>query len=344
MSMAWPLWWLALLSLVWLIHAAWPKSKGNSIELKCSSCTSVDGFDVGSLRTEEQAHQHYDLPVGTMVHRMVVDEREVFKSLGPRSKLTLWQAIQLAQAQGAGKNRQSFVAPWHAGYVKKKRGLFARLAALPIFESKWHHIKGQGRAPQVPHHMQPQRQGRYEEGRAPARSHSLPAARAVSKRPPASLSTIAPPSYRQLTQSCPATVMSAAVPQRGLVIHEYALARILEGRKRLELRGRHNRQLGPVALIRKGSGQIVGVADIVDSIGPLSLHELSLHSAEHSVEPTRLREVFDKGWVYGWRLANVRKLSNPVPYLHKGMSQVKLDDAAVRGLALALRDAMRVAI
>ncbi len=66
---------------------------------------------------------------------------------------------------------------------------------------------------------------------------------------------------------------SLPVPTRGLVIGEKPLQKILSGKKTLELRGKPNRKLGPVALIRKGSGKIYAVAEISESIGPMSFEE-----------------------------------------------------------------------
>jgi len=135
---------------------------------------------------------------------------------------------------------------------------------------------------------------------------------------------------------------SDGVPLRGLVLMADPLEKILTGRKSMELRGRHNRQLGKVALIRKGSGQIFGIADIVESVGPMDMNEFRARIYEHGVESSRLQEVFDKGWTIGWRMANVKKLRYPVPYVHKGMSQVKLDDEAVAGLRAALASAIQI--
>lgn len=127
------------------------------------------------------------------------------------------------------------------------------------------------------------------------------------------------------------------VPTRGLVIMEEPLNKILQGRKTMELRSKHNRQLGPVALIKKGSGKIYAVAEIVESIGPMTFEEFQDHAREHAVEPERQKEVFyENGWNHGWRLKNVKSLKTPVSYIHKGMSQVKLDPYAIDALSRQL--------
>lgn len=144
---------------------------------------------------------------------------------------------------------------------------------------------------------------------------------------------------RRATSSNYSSAREDGVPTRGLVVTSGPLDQILSGRKTLELRSKHNRQLGTVALIRKGSGLIVGVADIVESIGPMDQQEMFRRSQEHCVEPSRVVEVMAKGWVFGWRLTNVKKLSRPVAYVHKGMSQVHLDEQAIEHLRVELSSA-----
>ena len=125
-------------------------------------------------------------------------------------------------------------------------------------------------------------------------------------------------------------------PTRGLVIMARPLQQILDLEKTLELRSKHNRQLGTVALIKKGSGQVFGLAEITESIGPMSVEDLHDRRHEHGVEEERVTEVFDRGWVYGWRMSNVVTLKQAVPYVHKGMSQVNLDQKAIDAIQLQL--------
>jgi hypothetical protein len=69
----------------------------------------------------------------------------------------------------------------------------------------------------------------------------------------------------------------------------------------------------------------------------MSFEEFLSRAHEHGVEPARLREVFEGGWNYGWRLKNVVHLNSPVSYIHKGMSQVNLDSGAVEELRQQLK-------
>ena len=74
-------------------------------------------------------------------------------------------------------------------------------------------------------------------------------------------------------------------------------------------------------------------ADIMESVGLMGLVEFEAHARKHGIEPLRQQVIFDKDWNTGWRLHNVRRLQQPILYVHKGMGQVKLDDAAVNGLS-----------
>lgn len=128
------------------------------------------------------------------------------------------------------------------------------------------------------------------------------------------------------------------VPTHGLVILEEHLNKILHGRKTMELRSMHNRQLGMIALIKKGSGKIYGVAEIVESIGPMSFNEFCDSAHEHAIAPEMLREIFEKGWNHGWRLRNVVTIKSPVSYIHRrgAVIKVKLDPAAIDALGKQL--------
>ncbi len=57
---------------------------------------------------------------------------------------------------------------------------------------------------------------------------------------------------------------------RGLIIDEPWVSYILDGRKTCELRGSNCRIRERIGLIRKGSGLVVGTADVVGARGPLT--------------------------------------------------------------------------
>ena len=60
----------------------------------------------------------------------------------------------------------------------------------------------------------------------------------------------------------------------GLIIRSPWIEKILAGEKTWEIRSSNTNVRGPIALIRGGSGLVVGTCDLVDCIGPLTLQEV----------------------------------------------------------------------
>lgn len=116
-------------------------------------------------------------------------------------------------------------------------------------------------------------------------------------------------------------------PVVALVITDGPLEQILSGRKTWEMRAQHTRKRERIALAKKGSGMIYGVAEIVDSRGPLSIETMHASTSMHGIDPSRIDQPEMAKYRYAWVLTNVRILRQPVPYLHtKGaQSFVKLD-------------------
>lgn len=107
----------------------------------------------------------------------------------------------------------------------------------------------------------------------------------------------------------------STAPKKGLLIRDPWLEQILCGEKTWEMRSRDTAQRGWVALIKAGSGKVYGMARIVDSFGPLSDAQMKAHQDRHGIPPERLPEVTN--YRYAWVLAEVKRLSRPVPYLHR---------------------------
>ena len=126
---------------------------------------------------------------------------------------------------------------------------------------------------------------------------------------------------------------------RGLIFTFDAIYSILHEQKTWEMRSRATPHRGPIALIVKGSGTIVGVADLVDCKGPLSPQEIIANQAMCSISSERQRSPESAGHHYAWVLADVQTLPLPVSYLHKkGVATwVALDAAAVEGVARQLK-------
>jgi hypothetical protein len=117
---------------------------------------------------------------------------------------------------------------------------------------------------------------------------------------------------------------------KALIIDEPWKFLILEGRKTWEMRKTACKHRGPTALIRKGTGFVVGTAVVTDSRAPL-IDAAAYIAAEpfHQVPPARQRQVFAEGSRTPWVLAEARPLTRPVSYVHPSgaVIGVNLDEA-----------------
>lgn len=104
---------------------------------------------------------------------------------------------------------------------------------------------------------------------------------------------------------------------KGLIIDEPWIGLILRGRKAWEMRKTACHHRGRIALIRKGSGRIVGTADVVDSLPSSDTAEAYARAEpQHRIPVGRQEQAFKDGWRTPWVLANAHTLDAPVPYNH----------------------------
>jgi hypothetical protein len=103
---------------------------------------------------------------------------------------------------------------------------------------------------------------------------------------------------------------------RGLIIRDPWIDEILSGRKSWELRGSSTSIRGRIALIRSGSGQVVGFCDLVGVVGPLTLQDLRGWIQKHRVPNSLLKGRPPYKKTFAWVLENARRLRLPVPYTH----------------------------
>lgn len=116
---------------------------------------------------------------------------------------------------------------------------------------------------------------------------------------------------------------------KGLIIDTPHIDNILSGCKIWEMRSSLTKKRGLVALIRKGAGKVIGVAEIVDSIGPLSANEMLLNQSKHMISKERLADPKVSKWNNAWVLRNAKLFKNPVSYKHPNgaVIWVSLDSA-----------------
>lgn len=125
-------------------------------------------------------------------------------------------------------------------------------------------------------------------------------------------------------------------PDSGLLIRSPWVDKILAGDKTWEMRSRQTNLRGEIALIQAGSGLVVGVARIVDCLGPLCEEEMRATFDRHGIGADRLVEVAQ--YRFAWVLEDVRPLVKPVPYLHRSGAVIfaTLDAAAKTQIAAQL--------
>lgn len=103
---------------------------------------------------------------------------------------------------------------------------------------------------------------------------------------------------------------------RGLVVREPWISKILSGEKTWELRSRATQVRGRIALIRKGSGRVVGTAVLKEVLPALDRAGLMTHQSMHGVPEEKIDEVLAQRWVTPWVLSDVQMFEVPVPYIH----------------------------
>jgi hypothetical protein len=126
------------------------------------------------------------------------------------------------------------------------------------------------------------------------------------------------------------------VHEKAIIIDEPWISMILCGEKIWEMRSKRTRFTGLIALIRKGSGTVVGTAKLVGCLPQLSREELAVHEPRHRIPPREQDAVFGLGRLMPWVLRDATRLAEPVPYVHRSGQQiwVRLDpdvDRAIQG-------------
>ncbi|MET4693616.1 hypothetical protein [Endozoicomonas lisbonensis] len=104
---------------------------------------------------------------------------------------------------------------------------------------------------------------------------------------------------------------------RALIIAEPWIGKILNGEKDWEMRSTHTSISGTVGLIAKGTGTVVGIAEIIGSKGPLSHEDMLGNVHRHGIPSNMIESGEVAKWNHAWQLGKLKKLSTPVPYQHK---------------------------
>lgn len=102
----------------------------------------------------------------------------------------------------------------------------------------------------------------------------------------------------------------------GLLIRMPWIDKILDASKTWEIRGSHTSKEGRIGLVESGTGTVVGVADLVGVVGPLSLKELSANWRKAGFDNEEHLSRLPYKQTFAWVLQNPKRLRQPVSYNH----------------------------
>ncbi len=108
---------------------------------------------------------------------------------------------------------------------------------------------------------------------------------------------------------------SLSEPRKGLIIRQPWAAMVVSGAKTWEIRGVRARFRGPIAIIAGGTGTVVGLCELVDCLGPLSLARYNSGRCLRG-SPHEMVETLPYQNTYAWVMTRPRKFLHPVPYPH----------------------------
>jgi hypothetical protein len=91
---------------------------------------------------------------------------------------------------------------------------------------------------------------------------------------------------------------------------------IVTGIKTWEIRGSNTKIRGTVGIIAGGTGKVIGMCDIVDVRGPLSLEEYKNSYKQRGLSFLHDSSSLPYNQTYAWVIEKARAFDEPIPYLH----------------------------
>lgn len=127
---------------------------------------------------------------------------------------------------------------------------------------------------------------------------------------------------------------------KALVIDQPWIGHILSGDKVWEMRSQTTHLRGWIGLIEKGSGHVVGVAELLDSLPPLDRAAMLASHDKHRIPADMVSQGQVDKWHTPWVLGQARRLASPVAYVHApgAVVWVNLDEAVSRAIAAQVAD------
>jgi hypothetical protein len=99
---------------------------------------------------------------------------------------------------------------------------------------------------------------------------------------------------------------------KALIIKSPWIDLILQGKKKWEIRGSNTKTRGRIALIKSGTGTILGTVDLVDS-KKITMSEYLQNKHNHCIEETIEIPYIN---IHAWIFQNPVIFENPIPYKH----------------------------
>lgn len=103
---------------------------------------------------------------------------------------------------------------------------------------------------------------------------------------------------------------------KGLVIRSPWIDLILTGNKTWEMRTRPTSIRGRIALIKAGSGLIVGTAELVECLPALTHERMTETQHYHAIPEAQIEGAMKNSWTTPWVLDDVVRMESPLPYVH----------------------------
>lgn len=102
--------------------------------------------------------------------------------------------------------------------------------------------------------------------------------------------------------------------ERALIIREPWISLIVNGQKTWEMRPGPTSVRGWIGLAAQGTGQVVGLARLIESRLPLNARNYDQFVDYHAISPDQTAWAIENNWVFPWVLADVIRLPRPIPY------------------------------
>jgi len=103
---------------------------------------------------------------------------------------------------------------------------------------------------------------------------------------------------------------------KALLIRSPYIEEILAGKKTWEIRGSATKHRGKIALVRSGSGLVVGTADLVECLGPLRRADFLANLRKHRDSKSEVMKGSGYDRPHALVLKNAKELRRPIPYKH----------------------------